>query len=213
MIRTLHGLHLLFALLGLVVIGGCSDEPKPPPRFHIDPQQAADEAIRAYDKIKVDGMLDAKELKASPPLRELLENLKSRNPGHPDSLNKEDIAGRLEEWIKTPTTLLPGTAVVYLDDKFIEGATVTYEPESFLGSSYHSHQGKTDVTGIAQLDPELPDFPGSIYVGLYRVRISKKVDGKETIPARYNTETELGREIATDIRDSRGNLMFRLKSK
>ena len=62
------------------------------------------------------------------------------------------------------------------------------------------------------MDPELKDYPG-IYVGLYRVRISKKVNGKETLPARYNTETELGREIATNIRDSRGNIMFHLTSK
>ena len=30
---------------------------------------------------------------------------------------------------------------------------------------------------MARLDPELKDFPGDIYVGLYRVRISKKVNG------------------------------------
>ena len=35
---------------------------------------------------------------------------------------------------------------------------------------------------MANLDTELKDFPGSIYVGLYRVRISKKVNGKETLP-------------------------------
>jgi hypothetical protein len=95
----------------------------------------------------------------------------------------------------------------------LEGATVTYEPEPFLGSSYHSHQGQTNVAGIAELDPELKEYPGDIYVGLYRVRISKKVNGKETIPARYNTETELGREVATNIHDSRENIIFRLKSK
>ncbi|MGA2257591.1 MAG: hypothetical protein ABSG53_23260, partial [Thermoguttaceae bacterium] len=139
-------------------------------------------------------------------------NLKARSPGHPDSLTAADIAGRLEEWVKAPATLFPGTVTVYLDGKTLEGATVTYEPEPFLGASYHAHQGQTNVAGAAQLDPELKDYPG-IYVGLYRVRISKKVDGKETLPPRYNTDTELGREIAANIRDNRGNIMFQLKSK
>ena len=62
------------------------------------------------------------------------------------------------------------------------------------------------------MNPDLDDYPG-IYVGLYRVRISKKVDGKETLPARYNTATELGREIAANIRDNRGNVIFHLTSK
>ena len=202
---------MLLACLGLVVIAGCSDEPKSPPRFQIDPQQAAQAALKLYDT-NGDGTLDAEELKASPPLGELLKNLQSRSPGHPNSLTAADISGRLEEWVKAPTILLAGTATVYLDGEKLAGATITYDPESFLGSSYHSHQGQTDAVGNAVLDPELKEYPG-LYVGLYRVRISKKVDGKETLPARYNTETELGREVASDIRDSRENIMFRLKGK
>ncbi len=173
---------MLFASLGIVAISGCSGEPTPPPRFQIDPQQAAQEALKLYDK-NGDGTLDAKELKASPPLMELLQNLKAKSPGHPDSLTAADIAGRLGEWIKTPAILLPATPTIYLDGKPLEGATVTYEPEPFLGSSYHSHQGQTNVAGAAVLDAELKDFPNGIYVGLYRIRISKKVNGKETIPA------------------------------
>ena len=63
------------------------------------------------------------------------------------------------------------------------------------------------------LDAELKDYPGNIYVGLYKVRISKKVNGRETLPARYNTQTELGREVATQIRDGRANITFRLRSR
>jgi len=194
------------------VILGCSNEPQSPPRFQIDPQQATQEAMRIYDQ-NGDGVLDAKELSASPPLAELLQNLKARTPGHPDSLNAADIQSRLEEWLKAPTVLIASTVTVYLDGAMLEGATVTYEPEPFLGSSYRSHQGQTNSAGAAVLDPDLKEFPDSIYVGLYRVRISKKVDGKETIPAKYNTETELGREIAAGIRNSRANTRFSLESK
>ena len=39
--------------------------------------------------------------------------------------------------------------------------------------------------------------------GLYKVRISKIVDGKETIPDRYNKDTEFGLEVAQDNPDMR----------
>ncbi len=211
MIRISAGIGLLLACVGLLAIAGCSDVPEPPPRFQIDPQQAAQEAMKLYDR-NGDGALDAKELTASPPLRELLKHLKEKSPGHPDSLTAEDISGRLEEWVKAPATLCSGMVTVYLDGKRLEAATVTYDPEPFLGPSYHWHQGQTNAAGMAVLDPELQEYPGDIYVGLYRVRISKRVNGKESLPARYNTESELGREVVTQG-DSHENVMFRLNSK
>lgn len=77
--------------LGFFLVLGCSDEPSPPPRFQIDPQQAAQAAMALYDK-NGDGKLDRKELDASPLLRDLLDNLKAANSGHPDSLTKDDIS-------------------------------------------------------------------------------------------------------------------------
>ncbi len=210
--RTSSGIDMLLVCLGLVVIVGCSNEPTPAPRFQIDPQKAAQEAMKLYDA-NGDGTLDKKELSASPPLLELLENLKTRPGGHPDSLTAADIATRFEEWVKAPANLFTISPTVYLDGAPLAGATVTYDPEPFLGSSYHPHQGKTDVHGGAGLEPEVKGFPG-IYVGLYRVRISKKdPSGNETLPARYNTKTELGREVAAGIRNTRESVVFRLTSK
>jgi len=54
-------------------------------------------------------------------------------------------------------------------------------------------------------------YPG-LYLGFYRVRVSKNKGGKELIPAKYNTETELGAEIADDIADC-GMIEFNLLSK
>ena len=124
---------------------------------------------------------DVKELQASPPLMDLLQNLKAQPSGHPDTLTEADIAGRLEEWVKSSTTLLPAIPTVWLDGRPLAGATVTFEPEPFLGPSYRSHKGETNGAGIARLDPDLQDFPG-VHVGLYRIRISKTADGKEIVP-------------------------------
>ncbi len=167
--------------------------------------------MKLYDT-NGDGVLDVKELQASPPLMDLLQNLKAQPSGHPDTLTEADIAGRLEEWVKSSTTLLPAIPTVWLDGRPLAGATVTFEPEPFLGPSYRSHKGETNGAGIARLDPDLQDFPG-VYVGLYRIRISKTADGKEIVPARFNTKTELGLELSLGARDGTGNTTFRLKSK
>ena len=49
-------------------------------------------------------------------------------------------------------------------------------------------------------------------MGFYRVRISKQVNGKEAIPARYNTSTTLGIEVAPDAYRFRGPMSFALKT-
>lgn len=73
---------LLPACLGLLAIAGCSDQPAPPPRFQLNPQQAAHEAMKLYDT-NGDGVLDVKELQASPPLMDLLQNLRRSLPAIP----------------------------------------------------------------------------------------------------------------------------------
>jgi hypothetical protein len=72
------------------------------------------------------------------------------------------------------------------------------EPEKFLGSGVKPASGVTDRDGSAALKAEGQDLPG-VQFGFYRVRISKKDgQGRETLPARYNTQTTLGCEIAPD---------------
>ncbi len=71
-------------------------------------------------------------------------------------------------------------------------------------------KGVTDQSGDAYVEGPDPQYPG-IYLGLYRVKVSKVVGGRETIPSRYNTETELGFEATNDV-PGVGNIEFHLKS-
>jgi hypothetical protein len=168
------------------------------------PAKAAGEAMAAYDTNR-DGKIDAQEIKQSPPLMVALETM---NQGGNGTLTAEQIKARLQAWLSAGTGIIAGAVTVYLDDKLLEGATVTFDPEPFLGPAYQPYSGVTNQEGNANLKGPDEKFPG-IYVGLYRVRISKKVNGKETIPARYNTETILGKEIAADVFIA---LAFRLKN-
>jgi hypothetical protein len=108
---------------------------------------------------------------------------------------------------------------VTLDGEPLAGATVTFEPESFLGSDIKSAVAVTTPFGdVAPTIPpeERPDpkLPGGAQFGLYKVRISKIVNGKETIPAKYNTDTILGQEVSYDDPAMKAmNMTYALKSK
>ena len=104
-----------------------------------------------------------------------------------------------------------GTEVT-LDGKTLAGATVTYVPEEFRGEDVEETSGVTDESGSAYPQGQDAKYPG-LYAGVYRIRISKIVDGAETIPARYNAETILGKEIAFDAPSTHALLAFDLTSK
>src|SRR5262249_972552 len=90
-----------------------------------------------------------------------------------------------------------------MDGHPLAGATISFEPESFLGDTIQAADGTTDFTGAAY--PRIPkekrpvaDMPGGMQLGFYRIRVSKLTAGKETIPAKYNTDTTLGKQISPD---------------
>jgi hypothetical protein len=92
---------------------------------------------------------------------------------------------------------------VQLDGRPLTDAKVLFEPESFLGDQVQAAEGETAAAGttsvsIPKANRPTPDTPPGLQLGFYRVRISKEVGGKETIPARYNSETTLGQEVAPD---------------
>jgi hypothetical protein len=208
--RTRRGLACLGGL-GLLCVWGCAHTAPAPPRQHVNAAAAAKAAMAQYDG-NGDGKLDAKELEQSPPLAAMLANLKRKDPAHGDWLTADDIAGRISSWLGAEVIVTSGDVGVLLDGKPLAGATVTLEPEAWLGPSYRACTGTTRRNGHATMSPTLEAYPG-IYMGLYRVKISKQVDGRETLPERYNEKTVLGREVADDVPDAGRVLAFTLESK
>jgi hypothetical protein len=101
------------------------------------------------------------------------------------------------------TELSPAHVHVTLDGQPLAGAQVLFEPEAFLGDEIKKATGTTNQFGdvapvIAKEDRANPTLPGGVHFGLYKVRISKQAGGKETIPARYNSETTIGQEVSYD---------------
>jgi hypothetical protein len=187
--------------------GGCSRYPPAPEKPDISPREAGRAAIGQYDADN-DGRLDGTEMKKCPSLWEA----RKRIDGNGDAvLTAEEITARINYWSHCGTIVMSGVTLITLDGKPLPGATVTLEPEEFLGPGFTACQGVTDETGRASIKGPDPKYPG-IYLGLYRVKVSKLVGGRETIPARYNTQTELGLEATDDI-PGVGNIEFHLKRK
>jgi hypothetical protein len=194
-----------FFLGGLVLLAaGCSGG-TPAGDVGISPREAANQALAEYDANK-DGALDAKELEACPGLRSALKRIDKNNDGR---LTADEIADRLAFFQREGGQSDVGVEVA-LDGKPLSGATVTLVPEKFLGPSFQPVSAVTDEVGTGTLQAKDPGE--AIPMGFYRVEVSKKnAKGQEIIPARYNTKTVLGQEIAPDVEGRGSTLTVRLR--
>jgi hypothetical protein len=176
-------------------------------RPSFDPVSAARAAMDLYD-VNHDGKIDANELKQCPAL---LENMDLMDANHDGVLTLDEITAHMRQLKESPAVVVSGNTQVSLDGRPLAGATVTYEPEKFMGPAYQAASGVTDSAGFADIKGQDPKYPG-LYLGFYRVRISKVQGGKESLPSRYNTETILGKELGGGGPQERWMLRFDLQS-
>ena len=185
------------ATVGLVIwaISGCV---KPqggsvPPTLHA--HRSATFAIAELDA-NADGLVDRSEARKCPALAQAFEKYDENRDGN---LSHAEIAKRLRTFARGRLATASVTFQVFLEDAPLVGAEVLMEPERFLDCDIKPAEGLTDVTGVAS--PRTAELgTAGVYCGLYRLRISwKDAQGREQLPARYNTETELGQEVAPDL--------------
>jgi hypothetical protein len=192
-------------LAGLPVLAaGCSGGGSAIPE--ISPRQGANQALADYDANK-DGALDAKELDKCPALKAGMARVDKDRDGR---LTADELADRLA-FLQGQGSLSAVTLEVLLDNRPLVGATVTLVPEKFMGATYKPATAVTGKDGSAALRIE-GDADDAIPLGYYRIEVSKKDGGQEQVPARYNTQTTLGHEVAPDAqgRSGEGSLLLRL---
>jgi len=205
---------LVQVALILGVLPGCGvGDTLTPPSY--SPDETVKQIMAEYDT-NHDGYLDAKELERCPALKNSLPSI-DQNGDH--RLSADELAGRIRMYAESQVALRHVNCRVFLDGRPLQGATVTYVPEKFMGSSLKSASGVSNDTGGVELTAEGEKLPGA-QPGFYRVQVSKKnASGQEMIPARYNQDTILGAEVYPRksrkpgvLRDE-GNADFRLTSK
>jgi hypothetical protein len=200
----------LIGIAPWLVAVGCSGRPSAISPPDIDPEDVASAAVRQYDK-NSDAAIDGNELESAPSLRFSLKRIDTNGDKR---IVPEEIAQFAQKhWIDSPVGIVRVQCVVNLKGRPLDGATVTLEPEPFMQGAVNPASGVTRG-GTAALDVSdehrpHPNAHGA-QTGLYRVRVSKIVNGKETIPAKYNEQTVLGCEVAKRASYMPGPVVFNL---
>ena len=188
----------LWSIILLLFAAGCGRGPTALSYVKVDADAAARRAISDIDK-DGDGRLKGDELLAAPGLAEAMVRADANNDG---ALTADEIAARITSWTTGPA-IAPVSCAVRYQGKLLEGAIVRFVPETFLGETFKTGEGKSNDMGIATVSlpreqRQLEDAPAGMPMGFYRVQISKLENGRETIPDRFNGATTLGAEIAQD---------------
>jgi hypothetical protein len=187
----------------LAMVAGCSGQPAgvEPPSF--DTGKVATAAVAQYDK-DGNGQLEQGEWQASGALAGSIEVYDTNGDM---VLSREEIAAGLARWQKGEMGARPLPFQVKLGGRPLEGADVKLIPEEFFAGAIKPASGTSGAGGRGYLGLSEADRPKNApqlpltQPGLYRVEITHP---RQKIPAKYNTESTLGIEVADDRIDPRG---------
>jgi len=195
-------LMLLFALAAT----GCSSSPPSIEAPAFDAASAAKQAIADYDA-NGNGTIEGAELNKSPALKDALAQIDKDGK----QITLEALTARMQSWRQI--SVIPIVCTVVLDGAPVEGATVTFVPEKFLGAARPQATGKTDSNGAAIIVSNSPELAAKritgVYSGLYSVSIT---GGQPEVPADYGAKTPLGLEVAADAKRGGEPIRFELTS-
>lgn len=169
---------------------GCSRGPTGlvPPTINSDAPEAA---IAKYDA-NGNGAIDGGEIAKATWLKLGLSRIDANSDG---KVEAAEIESRIVAWRESRVGLMPLTLRISFRSAPLADADVSLEPEPFLGDAIKPVQGKTDEHGVAVMQISRKPTERGVQLGFYRMRISKKSGDKELLPARYNSESELGLEV------------------
>jgi hypothetical protein len=144
-----------------------------------------------------DGRIDGDELQNAPSLKWAVETGKRIDADGDGALTESEIGDRIAGWLSSDTARISIQCIVTKGGAPLQGATVTFDPEDFLGDKIRPGTGVTTDMGSADVSilPEGEDGIDGVSPGLYLVRITKEGDD---IPEEYNTKTIFGIEVAVD---------------
>jgi hypothetical protein len=194
-ITTTRGTTGALGVLSLALVG-CSGGT--PARVYVpdyDVATISQQAIELNDK-DGNGVLSEDEVK----LAKSLQSGMSRLDGDKDGkLTVEEVAQRIQRYVDFKAGLVPVDVTVTRNGRPLAGATVTYEPEKFMGDSIPPASGVTGAEGLTTISAAAEFLPSPRYSGakpgFYRVRV-KLADGTEV------TELDAGVECAGDFQSS-----------
>lgn len=178
-------------LVAIAATAGCSQSPARyyPPNY--DAHALGAQAVTSLDR---DGnqLLDSKELAASPAL---LSDLKKLDRDGDQRLSAAEIGAKVDEWTAGGVGAVAIVCSVVRGGQPVPNVHVKFIPEACMGDVVKPGTGVTDASGGTPVTAEGQKRAGIMQCGYYRVELSSRMDGKETIPERFNAHTVLGTEV------------------
>ncbi len=190
-------------VLGLVCVSGCRRGPARVSPPSISASSAGAAALAAYDADH-DGKISGSELDRCGALKAALKQIDADGDG---AITADEITARIECWQETKIGRMALGCTVTHNGRPLQNAEVLFVRETFLGTDVKTAKGTTDENGLAMISVEGSTPPGAA-PGLYRVEVTKS---GENIPARYNTQSILGQEVAVDAANILSGVVFHLK--
>lgn len=202
--------RILIVTLVSVSILACRRGPTPIPATSINAKSAAAKALEMYDKDSNGTLSDAE---MSPGLRYAAKRADANDDG---ALDATELRAMVDAWNQKSIGLFTLRCNVKFNRRPLAGAEVTLVPDPFLEGQVEAADGVTDEFGDTYLSvPKekrpVADAPPGVQLGLYRVVVSKLKNGKESIPAKFNTESELGQEVSFDDPGVMNGITYDLK--
>lgn len=171
---------------------GCMSGADRVPVPDFDPAGIGAKAVELCDR-NGDSLISATEFEEAPSLAAAKSRLDKNGD---DSLDAGEIAARIQAYIDYRSALTPVDCTVTKGGRPVAGATVTYEPEAFMGDGIVPATGTTNAEGKAVLSVSAEHLPSprhsGVRPGFYRARV-KLADGTEA------TKLNAGVECAGDM--------------
>jgi hypothetical protein len=182
-------------LLAAVLVGCSGGKPARVTLPDYDIPVISKKAIELNDK-DGDGALSGEELDGVKSLKSGMSRLDADKDG---KLTADEVAKRLQRYIDFKIGLAPVDCTVTKGGRPLAGATITYEPEEFMGDSLPPGTGTTGAEGITAISIAKDLLPtpnhSGVKPGFYRVKV-KLADGTEA------SNLDAGVECAGDFQSS-----------
>jgi len=197
------------AVVGLVGLAGCTQSgtqllEAPVPKY--DPDAVARAALSEFDK-NGNGSVEPGEAQACPALAGAFAAVDANSDRR---LTVDELRKRVEAYAASTTGSVEVGCIVELDGAPLDGATVTFIPEACMGQAVKPAVGTTNEFGrCAEYQIDGKTYRG-IAPGLYKIQVTR--DGA-AIPARFNAQTVLGKEVFHNPREAEVSIELFLVSK
>jgi len=193
-----HVFYRVLVTFTVVAVVGCSGKPTKVKAPQIDPAGAANALLAQYDTDS-DGQLSQAELSNCTALSDALDRYDENGDL---KISGEELTKRFTGWLESGLGVSSLACQITFKGRPVEGAEISFVPETCFADTLQRASGTTDDSGVAMLSIDASHLPSDAYnmrgvqQGLFRVEITHPT---VTIPAKYNVETQLGKEVSFEL--------------